>query len=212
MELYEAMSIFGITEQKKVDEEELKRIYRQLCFFNHPDAHLDEDFKYYNDMMSKINTAYEILKYYCACSKNKDFFTNDEEQQVKKQTEKEKILMDIIVRAYYASKPEIDKINSDFLDLFLSIPQKVGNITGRNYKPIVGYRHIEEIFISKAKTESEIMNKYIKKYAEDFAEKYGIKIEFLDVVGDEYINFLNNANWYEKYINYQEKEDIKKIK
>lgn len=209
MELCEAMNIFGITESNKINEEEIKKIYRQLCFLNHPDAHQNEDTKYYNDMMSKINAAYEMLKHY-AYSQSKNFLNNSEEQRIKEQIEKEKILMDIIVRAYYASKPEIDKLNSDFLDLFLSIPQKVGNITYGDYKPIVGYDHIGEIFMNKAKTESEIMNKYIEKYAEEFAEKYGIEINFLEVVRGGYINFLNNTNWYEKYRNYQPRKELRK--
>lgn len=64
--------------------------------------------------------------------------------------------------------------------------------------------------MNKAKTESEIMNRYIKKYAEEFAEKYGIEINFLEVVRGGYINFLNNTNWYEKYRNYQPRKELRK--
>ena len=85
--------------------------------------------------------------------------------------------MDIIVKAYYASKAEIDKINSEFLDLFLSLPQKVGHMTTGGYrKPIAGYHHIDEIFENKSKAESKVMKKYIKMFAQEFAEKYGIEI------------------------------------
>lgn len=211
MNLYEAMSIFEITDSKNINEEEIKRIYRKLCFLYHPDAHQDEDVKHYDDMMSKINSAYEILKRYCAYNQNKSSFTDRDEQRIKQQTEKEKILMDIIVRAYYAAKAEIDKINSDFLDLFLSLPQKVGHMTiGSGYrKPVAGYCHIDEVFENKSKAESEVMKKYVKMFAQKFAEKYGIEINFLEVIGGDYINFLNNTNWYEKYINYQEQDDIK---
>lgn len=212
MDLYEALSIFEISDSNNVNEEEIKSIYRKLFFLYHPDAHQIEDVKHYNDMMSKINSAYEILKSHCAYNQNKSSFNDWEEQRVKQQTEKEKILMDIIVRAYYASKTEIDKINSEFLDLFLSLPQKVGHLTTGGYrKPVAGYHHIDEVFENKSKAESEVMKKYIKMFAQEFAEKYGIEINFLEVVGGDYINFLNNTNWYEKYINYKEQDDIKKL-
>lgn len=212
MDLYEAMSIFEIADSKNINEEEIKRIYRKLCFLYHPDAHQNEDVKHYDDMMSKINSAYEILKSHCVYNQNKIHFNDRDEQRVKQQTEKEKILMDIIVRAYYASKAEIDKINSEFLDLFLSLPQKVGHMTTGGYgKPIAGYHHTDEVFENKSKAESEVMKKYIKMFAQQFAEKYGIEINFLEVIGGDYINFLNNTNWYEKYINFQEQDDIKKL-
>lgn len=209
MDLYKALNIFEIADLKDVNEEEIKSIYRKLCFLYHPDAHQNKDSKHYNDMMSKINDAYEILKRHCAYKQNKIFFTDQDEQRVKQQTEKEKILMNIIVRAYYASKAEFDTINSNFLDLFLSLPQKVGHMTTGGYsKPIAGYHHIDEVFENKSKEESEVMKKYIKMFAQEFAEKYGIEINFLEVIKGDYINFLNNTNWYEKYINYQE-HDIK---
>lgn len=211
MDLFEAIGIFEIADSKNINEEEIKRIYRKLCFLYHPDAHQNEDVKYYNDMMYKINSAYEILKCHCAYNQNKSSFYNPEEQRVKQQTEKEKILMDIIVRAYYASKAEIDKINSEFLDLFLSLPQIVGHMTTGGYKTVVGYQHIDEVFKNKSQAESEVMKKYIKMFAQEFAEKYGIEINFLEVIGGDYINFLNNTNWYEKYINYQEQDDIKRL-
>ena len=213
MDLYEALNIFEITNSNNVTEEDIKKIYRKLCFLYHPNAHPTEDVSVYHDRMVKINKAYEILKRHCAYDQNKNSFTDQEKQRVKQKTEKEKILMDIIVRAYYASKEEIDKINSDFLDLFLSLPQKVGHMTiGGGYRRhVAGYHHIDEVFENKSKAESEVMKKYIKMFAEEFAQKYGIEINFLEVVGGDYINFLNNTNWYEKYINYKEQEDIKRL-
>ncbi len=211
MNLSEAVNIFEIVDLNNVNEEEIKGIYRKLCFLYHPDAHPNEASKYYDDMMSKVNNAYNILKRHCACKQNKSFDAQ-EEQRFKQQIEKEKILMNIIVRAYYASKAEIDKINSDFLDLFLSLPQKVGHMTtGGHRRPIVGYRHIDEIFENKSKTEAEVMKKYIKMFAQEFAEKYSIEINFLDVTSGDYINFLNNTNWYERYMNYKEQDDVKKL-
>lgn len=212
MDLYEALSIFEIADSNNINEEEIKNIYKKLCFLYHPDAHQNEDVEHYDDMMKKINSAYEILKNHCAYNQNKSSLNDREKLQFKQQTEKEKILMDIIVRAYYASKAEIDKINSEFLDLFLSLPQKVGHVTTGGYrKPIAGYHHIDEVFENKSKAESEVMKKYIKTFAQEFAEKYGIEINILEVIGGDYINFLNNTNWYEKYINYQEQDDIKRL-
>ena len=56
------------------------------------------------------------------------------------------------------------------------------------------------------------MKKYIKMFAQEFAEKYGIEINFLEVIGGDYINFLNNTNWYERYMNHQEQDDKKRLK
>ena len=212
MNLEEALKIFDITDLSNTNLDEVKRIYRRLCFLYHPDAHQNEDTKKYNEMMAKVNSAYEILKYQCIYAQNNKTFTSQEEQSIKKQTAKEKILMDIIVKSYYASKSEIDKINSDFLDLFLSIPQKVGHMSNGLSRPVSGYRHIDEVFEQKSLQESTIMKEYIKKFALEFVTKYGIEINFVEVSTGDYINFLNNTNWYEKYINYKEPEEQKYLK
>ena len=97
--------------------------------------------------------------------------------------------MDIIVKSYYASKSEIDKINSDFLDLFLSIPQKVGHMSNGLSRPVSGYRHIDEVFEQKSLQESTILKEYIKKFALEFVTKYGIEINFFEVSTGDYIIF-----------------------
>jgi len=212
MNLEEAMNIFKIASESEIKEENIKKIYRSLCFQYHPDAHQNEDEEYYGNMMKQINAAYEILRKYIPSIN----YINDYEEKIKnekqKQIVKEQILMDIIVKAYYASKVEIDKINADFMDYFLSIPQQVGNIySGTFGKPVVGYEHIKKAFEEKAAAESKIMNEYIKKFAIEFAEKHGIDIDFLQVVTGEYINFLNgDRNWYDKYCSYKEKNEEQK--
>lgn len=190
----------------------MKKIYRSYCLKYHPDAHPNEDTDFYKEMMQKINEGYGILKKHILYINIEVEKAQTEKQREEEQIEKERILMDIIVRAYYASKDEIDKINADFLDMFLSIPQKVGHVMSAGYKTIVGYQHIWKAFENKAKMESEIMNKYIEKFAKEFISKYGIETYFLEVISGEYINFLNSTNWYEKYKNYQdENSNIKRL-
>lgn len=210
MNINEALELFKIDDLSQITEEELKKMYRTYCFMYHPDAHPNEDVDFYKEMMQKINEGYSILKEHILFTDIKTRKTESERQREEEQIEKEKILMDIIVRAYYASKNEIDKINADFLDMFLSIPQKVGHMRTVGYKTVAGYRHISEAFENKAKMESEIMNKHIEKFAKEFVSKYGIEMNFLEVIGGEYINFLNRTNWYEKYKNYQEEENNNK--
>lgn len=213
MNLEEAMQIFNISDEKEINEENVKKIYRHLCFQYHPDAHQNEDKEYYDNMMKQINVAYELLRNYIPSINYKNEYKERINNEKQKQIIKEQILMDIIVKAYYASKEEIDKINEDFMDFFLSVPQQVGNIFGGQNKTVTGYKHIQEAFNKKAATESKIMNEYIKKFAIEFADKYEINIDFLDVITGEYINFLNNnRTWYDKYCSYKEKEEQKKLR
>lgn len=201
MTIEEAMKVFKIIDENELSEDNIKKIYRKLCFLYHPDAHLYEDSKKYTEIISQVNNAYDVLKQYITRVNYKSSYDEKQKRKEREQTEKEKILMDIIVKSYYASKAEIDKINADFLDYFLSIPHKAGK------DKIASYRHIGEAFNNKAKNESEIMNKYIKKFALEFANKYDIKINFMEIMTDEYINFLNQTNWYDKYCSYKESEE-----
>lgn len=212
MTLTEALELFKLNNSTEITEENIKKVYRNYCFAYHPDAHHDENPDVYQDMMIKINEAYDVLKKYVFFNNIKEQINEKEKQERQQQIVKEQILMDIIVRAYYASKNELDKINSDFLDIFLSIPHRVGR-TKINKRTIGAYPHIDKAFENKAKSESELMKKNIEKYAKEFARKYDIEINYLEVIGGEYINFLNGTNWYEKYKNYQEKEteDIKRL-
>ena len=214
MSLEEAMSVFKIVNESEITEENIKKVYRSLCFQYHPDAHQNEDEEYYNNMMKQINEAYEILRKYTPKTNYQNNYEEKKRNEKQQQIVKEQILMDIIVRAYYAAKAEIDKINEDFMDYFLSIPQQVGHIPSGSYgKPETAYRHIRKAFEEKAIAESEIMNEYIKKFAIEFADKYGIEIDFLEIVTGEYINFLNNnRTWYDKYCSYKGQEEPKKLK
>lgn len=201
MTIEDAMKTFKIMNKDELNEDNIKKIYRELCFLYHPDAHLSEDSQKYTEIISQINAAYDVLKQYITRINSKNSYVQKQQREKQEQTEKEKILMDIIVKSYYASKAEIDKINADFLDYFLSVPSKTGKVR------VASYRYIGEAFNNKAANESEVMNKYIKKFALEFANKYGIEINFMEVMTGEYINFLNRTNWYDKYCNYKENEE-----
>ena len=212
MSLEEAMHIFEIASEAEIKEENIKKTYRSLCFQYHPDAHPSEDFNQYNNIMIEINEAYSMLMRHISNINSRNSYDQKRTREIEKQIIKEKILMNIIVRAYYESKDEINKMNEDFLDYFLSIPQKVGHVTSGPYgRPVVGYRHIAEAFNKKASDENRIMQEYIKNLAIEFANKYGFEIEFLDVCTGEYINFLNSANWFDKYCSYKKQEEPKKL-
>ena len=209
MNFNDAKKVFNIDDDRKITNDNIKKIYKKLCFKFHPDAHLEEERTIYEEYMKCINIAYSVLKRFINKFDVNSTKDENEQHETEKQIIKEQILMDILVKAYYSSKEEIDEINSDFFEYFQKIPSKVGKIKDKCGNIHYGYRHTNRAFIFKAEDEYKIMAKYIKKYAIEFANRYEIKINIRDVVLGDYINFLNNTDWYDKYLKYNSKTNKK---
>lgn len=216
MNLEEAISLFEIEDINKLTEEELKKLYRALCFKTHPDAHPNEDKDEYQQLFIQVQQAYDILFEYITNRQNDTNYSKlngfnyesyqyRHQQEINRKIEKEKILTDIIVRAYYAAKPELDQINDKYLDILLSIPSDIHKHKIRGRTVLGGFRNIQEALEQKSKEEAKILEKYTRQYIHDFIEEYGLDID------DRYfrydgLDFLEDINWYDKYMEKKQQE------
>lgn len=207
MTLEEAKQIFNIT--TLTADLNLKKLYKNLIFLYHPDAHPNENQKYFKKKIQEINEAYSILKHSISILKNDSIKSKNKEYETNKEIRKEQILTEIVVKSYYQSQNEISHLKAEMLNQYISRASKL-NI---NREKIMG-SVLESITIEIAHKEAKIMNTYIKQNVAAFIDDYELEVNqtsnrnavlymfeplyFLDVIPD----------WYEKVSN---KDNIPKI-
>ena len=197
MLLEEAKQIFNIT--TLTDDLNLKKLYKNLIFLYHPDAHLNEDQEYFKTKVQEINEAYSILEHSVSILKKDSIKSQNEEYETNKKIKKEQILTEIVVKSYYQSQDEISQLKAEMLNQYISR----ASVLDINREKIMG-SILEPITVEFAHKESRIMNTYLKQNVAAFIDDYGLEVNqtsnrntilymfeplyFLDVIPD----------WYEK--------------
>lgn len=176
MNYSEALKLFGFT--NNFTKEELKKRYLELSKKYHPDLNGDEE------MMKKVNSAYEVLKSHSVSSKstvNDELMKkyNDLKEKLKFYTSKTIYLPDTLEFKYAKEIDEvIEKFNFNMsksvLDLFYNvILDHIKDIFAKYKKEVL--KNVPEFFVSKfepinddcsfddyVKKVNEIRNKYEK--------------------------------------------------
>lgn len=202
MTLEEAKEIFSFS--SLTDETELKKKYKNLVFLFHPDAH-PENPEEYMKKIQEINEAYSILENSIEFLKRDKIRTQEEEYKKQKQIKKEQILTGIVVKSYYQSQNEINKLKTEMLNQYISKAAQL-NI---NREKVMG-NVLEPITVEIAHKEARIMNVFVKQNVLAFINEYGLQINessnrnsflymfeplyFLDVIPDWYEKVLNKEN------------------
>ena len=191
MTLEEAKRIFGIeTLTKDID---IKKIYRSLVFANHPDAH-PENSREYEEKIKIINEAYSILEHNTFYEERKSDREEKERYEKNKQIKKEQILTEIIVKTYYQSQSEINRLRE--------------NIRREQVTHV-----LFEFMKDNAEKEAEIMEAFAKQNVKEFMKEYQLELDMNNrnylIAWGESLYFLEAIpDWYEKVI---ERENVAKI-
>lgn len=206
MTLKEAKRIFGIeTLTKDID---IKKIYRSLVFANHPDAH-PENSSEYEEKIKIINEAYSILEHNNFYEEIKSDREEKERYEKNKQIKKEQILTDIIVKTYYQSQSEINKLRENLLDNLINKVSKLSlNRRRKQVTPV-----LPEFMKENAEKEAEIMKVFAKQNVKEFMKEYQLELDmnnrnYLIAFGEPLYFLEAIPDWYEKVI---ERENIAKI-
>lgn len=197
MILEEAKQIFNIT-TLTVDLN-LKKMYKNLIFLNHPDAHPNEEQEYFKAKIQEITEAYSILSHSIEFLKSDGVSSQEEEYKKNKQIKKEQILTEIVVKSYYQSQNEISQLKAEILNQYIN---RVSSLDINREKMMGSI--LKPITIEVAQQEAKIMEKFVKQNVCAFIEEYGLHVNetsnrngflymleplyFLDVIPD----------WYEK--------------
>ena len=207
MTLEDAKRIFGIeTLTKDID---IKKIYRSLVFANHPDAH-PENSSDYEEKIKIINEAYSILEQNTFYEEIKSDREAKERYEKNRQIKKEQILTDIIVKTYYQSQSEINKLRENLLDNLINKVSKLSlNRRREQVTPV-----LPEFMKENAEKEADIMKVFAKQNVKEFMKEYQLEFDknsrnYIVAAYFEPLYFLEAIpDWYEKVI---ERENIAKI-
>ena len=196
MSLEEAKEIFNIVDLS--NDIDLKRIYKNLVFLFHPDAH-PENPQEYTEKIKLINEAYGILEHNISILMNNNIKSEKEEYEKNKKIRKEQILTGIVIKSYYQSQNEISQLKAEMLNQYIN---RVSSLD-INREKMMG-NILEPITIEFAHKEAKIMGEFVKQTVSAFIEEYGLYVDetsnrngflymfeplyFLDVIPD----------WYEK--------------
>lgn len=196
MSLEEAKELFNIVDLS--DDIDLKRIYKNLVFLFHPDAH-PENPQEYTEKIKLINEAYGILEHNISILMNNNIKSEKEEYETNKKIRKEQILTGIVIKSYYQSQNEISQLKAEMLNQYIN---RVSSLDINREKMMGSI--LEPITIEFAHKEAKIMGKFVNQNVSAFIEEYGLYVDktlnrngflymfeplyFLDVIPD----------WYEK--------------
>lgn len=206
MTLEDAKRIFGIeTLTKDID---IKKIYRSLVFANHPDAH-PENSSDYEEKIKIINEAYSILEHNTFYEEIKSDREEKEEYEKNRQIKKVQILTDIIVKTYYQSQSEINKLRENLLSSLINKVSKLNLDRRKEVTPV-----LSGFMKENAEKEADIMRAFAKQNVKEFMKEYQLEFDknsrnYIVAAYFEPLYFLEAiTDWYEKVI---ERENIAKI-
>lgn len=202
MPLEEAKELFNIVDLS--DDIDLKKIYKNLVFLFHPDAH-PENPQEYTEKIKLINEAYGILEHNISGLMNSSIKSEKEEYETNKKIRKEQILTGIVVKSYYQSQNEISQLKAEMLNQYINRASSLDI----NREKMMG-SILEPITIEVAHKEAKIMGKFVKQNVFAFIEEYGLYVDetsnrngflymfeplyFLDVIPDWYEKVLDKDN------------------
>ncbi len=206
MTLEEAKQIFNIT-TLTVDLN-LKKMYKNLVFLNHPDAHPNENQEYFKVKIQEIKEAYSILEHSISILKNDSIKSQNEEYEINKKIRREQILTEIVVKSYYQSQNEINKLKAGLLEQYIN---KASNASVKKAKVIQSI--LKPITMEVASKEYEILNKFLKNNIDIFMKENELQIvesgnAFLWMMMEPlyFLDFI--PDWYEKVLS---KDNLTKI-
>ena len=182
MDYSEALKLFGFT--SNFTKEELKKRFLKLSKKYHPDLNGDEE------MMKKVNSAYEVLKSHSVSSKstvNDELMKkyNDLKEKLKFYTSKTIYLPDTLEFKYAKEIDEvIEKFNFNMsksaLDLFYNvILDHIKDIFAKYKKEVL--KNVPEFFVSKYEKIDKDLNQIILSMFEDKNVNSKILEEIFDV-------------------------------
>ena len=206
MTLEEAKQIFNIT-TLTVDLN-LKKMYKNLVFLNHPDAHPNENQEYFKVKIQEIKEAYSILEHSISILKNDSIKSQNEEYEINKKIRREQILTEIVVKSYYQSQNEINQLKAGLLEQYID---KVSNASVKKSKVIQSI--LKPITMEVANKELAILNKFLKNNIDIFMKENELQIvesgnAFLWMMMEPlyFLDFI--PDWYEKVLS---KDNLTKI-
>lgn len=196
MTLEEAKQIFNIT--TLTADLNLKKLYKNLIFLNHPDAHPNENQEYFKVKIQEIKEAYSILEHSISILKNDSIKSQNGEYEINKKIRREQILTEIVVKSYYESQNEINQLKAGLLEQYID---KVSNASVKKSKVIQSI--LKPITMEVANKELAILNKFLKNNVDIFMKEYGLQIvesgnAFLWMMMEPlyFLDFI--PDWYEK--------------
>ena len=206
MSLDEAKQIFNIT--TLTADLNLKKIYKNLIFVNHPDAHPNENQEYFKVKIQEITEAYSILEHSVSILKNDCIKSQNEEYEINKKIRREQILTEIVVKSYYQSQNEVNQLKAGLLEQYIDKASKASVKKAKAIQSI-----LKPITMEVASKEYEILNKFLKNNVDIFMKENGLQIvetgnAFLWMMMEPlyFLDFI--PDWYEKVLS---KDNLTKI-
>ncbi len=206
MTLEEAKQIFNIT-TLTVDLN-LKKMYKNLIFLNHPDAHPNEDQEYFKAKIQEITEAYSILERSISILNNNINKSQNEEYEINKKIRREQILTEIVVKSYYQSQNEVNQLKAVLLEQYIDKASKASVKKAKAIQSI-----LKPITMEVASKECAIINKFLKNNIDIFMKENGLQIvesgnAFLWMMMEPlyFLDFI--PDWYEKVLS---KDNLPKI-